>query len=72
MFSLKMIGIWDNEKWIELLKDYDVAIQYHSGKANIVAHTLSRKVVNMGSLVCVSVSKKSLATEIQTFEFKFI
>ncbi|WMV37194.1 hypothetical protein MTR67_030579 [Solanum verrucosum] len=27
-------------RWIELLKDYDVTIQYHPGKANVVADTL--------------------------------
>nr|GFD00590.1 putative reverse transcriptase domain-containing protein [Tanacetum cinerariifolium] len=30
-------------RWLELLKDYDTNIQYHSGKANVVADALSRK-----------------------------
>ncbi|WMV54667.1 hypothetical protein MTR67_048052 [Solanum verrucosum] len=30
-------------RWIELLKDYDVTIQYQSGKANVVADALSQK-----------------------------
>ena len=30
-------------RWLELLKDYDLVIDYHLGKANIVADTLSRK-----------------------------
>nr|GFD45406.1 retrotransposon protein, putative, Ty3-gypsy subclass [Tanacetum cinerariifolium] len=29
--------------WLELLKDYDTNIQYHPGKANVVADTLIRK-----------------------------
>ncbi|KAF3679250.1 putative galacturonosyltransferase 13 [Capsicum annuum] len=32
-------------RWLELLKDYDVDILYHLGKANVVADALSRKAV---------------------------
>lgn len=28
---------------MELIKDYDLDVQYHSGKANVVANALSRK-----------------------------
>jgi hypothetical protein len=30
-------------KWLELIKDYDLGINYHSGKANVVANALSRR-----------------------------
>ncbi|CAH9124286.1 unnamed protein product [Cuscuta epithymum] len=30
-------------RWLELVKDYDLEIQYHEGKANVVADALSRK-----------------------------
>ena len=30
-------------KWMESIKDYDCVIDYHSGKANVVADALSRK-----------------------------
>ena len=30
-------------KWMELIKDYDCVIDYHLGKANVVANALSRK-----------------------------
>ncbi|XP_021980333.1 uncharacterized protein LOC110876469 [Helianthus annuus] len=35
-------------RWLELLKDYDANIQYHPGKANVVADALSWK--NSGSI----------------------
>ncbi|WVZ97861.1 hypothetical protein U9M48_043369 [Paspalum notatum var. saurae] len=35
-------------RWLELIKDYDLEIHYHLGKANVVADALSRKsYVNM-------------------------
>ena len=30
-------------RWLKLIKDYDCEINYHSGKANVVVDTLSRK-----------------------------
>jgi hypothetical protein len=35
-------------RWLELVKDYDLEIHYHPGKANVVADALRRKsYVNM-------------------------
>nr|XP_027060692.1 uncharacterized protein LOC113687227 [Coffea arabica] len=31
-------------RWVEFLEDYDCTINYHSGKANVIADALSRKV----------------------------
>jgi hypothetical protein len=35
-------------RWLELIKDYDMNLQYHPGKANVVADALSRKVYASG------------------------
>ena len=37
-------------RWLELFKDYDCIIDYHLGKANVVADALSRKTVAAMSL----------------------
>ena len=33
-------------RWLELFKDYDCIIDYHLGKANVVADALSRKTIS--------------------------
>ena len=38
-------------RWLELVKDYDVEILYHSSKANVVADALSRKAVHSVALI---------------------
>ena len=38
-------------RWLELLKDYDFGLNYHSGKANVVADALSRKTLHMSVMM---------------------
>ena len=39
-------------RWLELIKDYDLEILYHPGKANVVADALSRKKqMNVAALI---------------------
>ena len=37
-------------RWLELFKDYDYIVNYHRGKANVVADALSRKMISGLSL----------------------
>ena len=37
-------------QWLELYKDYDCIVDYHVGKANVVADALSRKMISGLSL----------------------
>ncbi|XP_070022085.1 uncharacterized protein [Nicotiana sylvestris] len=49
-------------KWLELLKDYDIDILHHPGKANVVADALRRK--SMGSLAHLKAYQRALAMEV--------
>src|SRR5688572_31137563 len=49
-------------RWLELLKDYDISVLYHPGKANVVADALSR--LSMGSVSHVEEGKKELVKDV--------
>ncbi|XP_070022736.1 uncharacterized protein [Nicotiana sylvestris] len=53
-------------RWMELLKDYDCSILYHSGKDNVVDDALSRK--SMGCLAHIDPAKRLLSKDIQRLE----
>ena len=42
IFTQKELNL-RQRRWLELIKDYDCTIEYHPGKANVVAYALSRK-----------------------------
>ena len=53
-------------RWLELLKDYDITILYHPGKANVVADALSRRAESSGSLAYLPAAERPLALDVQT------
>ncbi|WMV38958.1 hypothetical protein MTR67_032343 [Solanum verrucosum] len=54
---------------LKLLKDYDVTIQYHPGKANMVADALSQKTKEVGVLASIEV-RATLIEEIKAKQFE--
>ena len=52
-------------RWLELLKDYDLDIVYHPGKANVVADALNRK-THQEVAVARLTSQRSLQAELMS------
>ncbi|CAA0830166.1 Uncharacterized mitochondrial protein AtMg00860, partial [Striga hermonthica] len=57
-------------RWLELVKDYDCTIQYHPGKANVVADALSCKV--KGDLTYVVTQQNQLIQEFAWMQIQVI
>ena len=57
-------------RWLELVKDYDCVINYHPGKANVVADALSRK--SSSSISTMIVIQKPLLFEMQRLELEIV
>jgi hypothetical protein len=76
--SLKYICTQPNmnlrqRRWLELIKDYDLEINYHPRKANVVANTLSHRshvsqlvVDSMPFDLCVEFDKLNLRIVVNT------
>ena len=61
LFTQKELNL-RKRRWMELLKDYDYTIDYHPGKANVVADALSRK--STGSLAYMQTIQLPLMVEL--------
>jgi hypothetical protein len=62
-------------RWLELIKDYDLEVHYHPGKANVVADALSRKsyankvqVMPMSNELCAEFEHLNLGIAINAVE----
>lgn len=62
LFKQKELNL-RQRRWLELLKDYDIDILYHPGKANVVADALSRK--SMGRMAETPPKKRKIVCDIQ-------
>ncbi|XP_070032164.1 uncharacterized protein [Nicotiana tomentosiformis] len=60
------------QRWLELLKDYDITILNHPGKANVVADALSRKALGRGILAYILVGERPLASDVQALANQFM
>jgi hypothetical protein len=57
-------------RWLELIKDYDLEVHYHPGKANVIADALNHKV--HCSCVSVEVSNEILCWEMRKLNLEII
>ena len=64
IFTQKDLNLWQR-RWVEYLEDYDFTLNYHPGKAKVVADALSRK--SWGELN-VSISEWKLKDSLRAFD----
>ncbi len=67
LFSQKELNM-RQRRWMELMKDYNFTLQYHSGKANVVADALSRK--PRGVIALLMMQEWKLLEELAEFDFR--
>jgi len=71
LFKLKDLNL-RQRRWLEFLRDYDITILYHPGKANVVADALSHKAESLGSLAYLPVAERPLGLDVQALANQFV
>ncbi|XP_070004036.1 uncharacterized protein [Nicotiana sylvestris] len=59
-------------RWLELLKDYDITILFHPGKANVLADALSYRAESWGILTYLLAVERPLALDVQALANQFV
>ena len=68
IFTQKDINM-RQRRWLEFLVDYDLEINYHPGKANVVADALSRK--SQTVMASAITTRKELLRDLEKMGIKF-
>jgi hypothetical protein len=58
------------QRWLELIKDYEMEVHYHPGKANVVADALSRK--SQDNMLAAHPMLYELAKEFHRLSLRFL
>ena len=69
LFTQKELNM-RQRRWLELIKDYDILIQYHPGKSNVAANDLSQKLTV--NLACLVTSQIPLFVELERVEIEVV
>ena len=57
-------------RWLELVKDYDCTINYHPGKANVMADALSRKYAGFSG--CLITSQPRILEDLRSMDITLV
>ena len=68
-FTLKELNI-RQPRWLELIRDYDCSINYHLGKANMVAIALSQK--SFGFLAPLLTTQKEIINDLERMGIEIV